>query len=353
MFENKRLILTVLALLVVGFSIEYISGVDGITTRDGQRLSGADYANIDSRNFMRSDRSKDKAYAVDTSKKRPFKLSGVKSNMGEYDANGPKAKGKLKKKKKKKKKKAKKKKPRTSDEYEVVVYEEAKRPESPVEEEADKDFGGSNGGADVQDEEDSIVYDEWAKRLLLRPDRSETIVFIREFQSGKIKADVFYRIVEEMYLKDITEFRSLAVLCAGAVPSMRSYNFLVKAFSEDTSPNIRSEATAELRDYNILQHLWIPRGIIAAPTEQNTVSATIAANAIDTASATYLTPQARTGEDSAPGVDSVFRNYFLALIPILETAIERYQSTPEVATPLTNALTRIQQLGVVAFNEEF
>lgn len=358
MFENKRLILSIAALVLVGFAIEFLKDMgDDLGARNSQRLGGSDYANIDSRNFVRTNRNNDKSYAVDTSKRRPFKLSGVDPNMGEYDANGPKAKGKgklKKKKKKKKKKKAKKKKGKASG-LEVIVYEESNKPEfEPYKEEGDDDSAGYTPIS--QEEEETSRYDEWAAKLLVRPDRIETLAFIREFQSGKIEPDTFYRLVDEMYAQDIAEFRSLAVLAAGAAPSLRSYNFLIVAYSEDTDSGVRSEATGELRDYNVLQHLWIPRSVISAIQSQSPASVSVAATAIDVASAAYLTPRASASNDeqpAAPAVRGEFKSYFVSLIPALEVAIERYKESPDVVTSLTNALNRIQQLDVVAINEEF
>jgi hypothetical protein len=335
----------------MGFGTEFLKGARDLDVQKGSRLESTDLSNIGDRNFLRSNLNQD-SYAVNTKKKRPFGLNNVKANMGKYETDKSKGKGKLKK-KKKKKKKAKKKTPKAkASELEVVVYEEEQRPKAQEKDNTSYENGGYTPFVDPEAEENS-EYDTWAKLLLVRPNRTETLNFIREYQSGKIKVETFFRLVNEMYANEISEFRSLAVLAAGSVPSLQSYNFLITAYRDDANPSVRSEANSELRDYQSLQFLWVPRNVISALQSQELTSVQIAANAIDKASASYLTPRARSEASEAPAISNEYKNYFLSMIPVLELAIERYKESPEVVSSLSSALSRIQQLEVVAFNEEF
>lgn len=362
MKQNKGLLLAIAAFILVGFGVEFIKGFQDLGTREGNRLEASDFANVGGRNFVRASRDGDNSYAVNTNKSG-FKLSGIENGMGEYDANGPKAKGKgkgkLKKKKKKKKKKAKKKSAKGTSEYAVEVYEERKRPDTNSSADSTNDNTGSYTPF-AEEENDTSEYDKWANLLLVRPDRSETLNFISEYQSARIQVATFYQLVNEMFAKDIDEFKSLAILAAGAAPSMQSYNFLTDVYTGDSASNIKSQASAELRDYNSMQYLWIPRSVLDNLQSQDPIRAQIAATSIDLASASYLTPRPSRAsssdtqaEPAAPGVRTEYKSYFTSMLPALELALERYRNSPEVATPLTNALNRIKQLDVVAFNEEF
>lgn len=372
MFENKRLIIVVGALIIVGFAVEFLKGLDDIGPRQANRIEAGDLADIDSRSFVRSNRDGDKRMARNGRRKGgAFKLSGLPENMGKYDANDPKkGKGKAtKKKKKKKKKKAKKKKSDKGPEIVVEVYgDDRERIQSPDPETISEPLGTFTPFDEDEESDISGQLADLQNRLLTRPDRAETIAFIRDYQSGKISPEDFYSIVDSMYSEEDEEFRDLAILSAGATPSLRSYNILATAFHDDASPNIRGQASTELRDYQSIQHLWIPRSVLASLDTQDQKSALLAANIINDASRNYLSNTTRdaasqepvdpntnpeepadntSGDEAHSANQARIQSFFQSLIPTLELAQIRFQQFPNVLGAIQSALSRIQQLEVV------
>ena len=59
MIENKKLIIAIGALVLLGFGIEFLKGEDELDIRQGQRLESSDFSKIGDRNFMRSDLNQD------------------------------------------------------------------------------------------------------------------------------------------------------------------------------------------------------------------------------------------------------------------------------------------------------
>jgi hypothetical protein len=268
--------------------------------------------------------------------------------------NAARAAGKEASKKKKKKKKA-----STAAEISTTKSKNNNYKDSDnnnVSDVANNNFTGGTGLVGAQntlnEQEDLRTKSEWERRLLSRPDRSETLKFIQAYQAGLVIDQDFYELTQKMYDQSRLEFKELAITAWGATPSIQSFTLLSNVGNNSNAGgSAASLANRELSGYESINLIWVTRAILIRNFDAVVVRT--AARVLDSSTQRYLTSETRT-PSSSPESEATTTNQtrtmttaetlrvFSGLIPVIENAIIRYGSDPEISEPLRAALTRIQ-----------
>ncbi len=108
-----------------------------------------------------------------------------------------------------------------------------------------------------------LSYDEWAAKLLNQPDPKLVQEFIEAYQSGKVSAEVFYKIVREMIADSREEMSSLGILAASHTPSYSSFVVLIEVLDNSSSSSAaKSRVETALNTYTQMSYLPILESII-------------------------------------------------------------------------------------------
>lgn len=366
---TKKQITVILVLLALGLGTEALKKFNLIGSKKPTGIESVNVAGMDVTPYYRGNQEND-VRPEKNQLKKAFTLAGIGSATegGKDFGKDTKKKADAKKKKKKKKKKAKAKELQTFDNFngQTDVYKEDEDSKKQSEDEVAAD-AGNPGAAIAQKPDDNVEnknsFEEWARRLLGRANKDEVNNFIREYQTGNISVQVFYQILQAMYDKNTDEFKSLSILAAGATPSALSFNFLVQAFidSGSNSSEVNSLVSSELRDYEILQHIWVANSALISTTDLQT--AYIAANAFNESTRRYLEVSNQNGATQNAGQrglrttisnrnpssnEEVALRYFQSYLGTLQSALSRYADEPQISDALNAAINRIQSQSVAA-----
>lgn len=189
--------------------------------------------------------------------------------------------------------------------FESPYKEETKKPEV-----NDEDISGlmnqAIGGGSLptvgpQDDSAYADLEEWKRRLLTRPDATETRRFIEAYNSHMVSAEIFYKIVAMMLEDSRPSMKELGVLCAGLTPSVLSFQLLAEITkTERSGSSLRSYAESFLDRYSDLNNLSVVKSIfVSPPSSYVTVQA---AKRFDTAANHYLA--STTTKSSAKAIKS-------------------------------------------------
>ena len=202
--------------------------------------------------------------------------------------------------------------------------------------------GSADASAENEDlsEKDARDLEEWRRILLSSPDRANTIEFTRAYQNGAISEVTFYTLVQLMYDQNSSDYQSLAVLAAGSVSSLRSFDFLVNVISNQGASLVASESQRELSEYASVNALTVLKQVLNARTEEEQ-KIFYATQALDKSTELNLVT------DNSSTVSTTLRQLFSSLIPSLENIISIYAQNSEIKTASEKALERIRAAGVV------
>lgn len=370
--ESKKLIIAVVLLAIFGLGTEALKKFNLIGSNKNSAIETVNIAGMDLTPYYRSNQ-KDDAQPEKQALKKAFSLAAVPTNLeGSLDlGKDKKAAGKQiakddKKKKKKKKKKVAKKKPEFDQTQKAAEVYAEKKNESKSDEE-ENNTAAANGAVNAaaatapENISTSDEFAKWSAKLLGSANKAAMMVFIREYQSGNVSVEVFYQILDAMYAQRSEEFKSLAVLGAGATPSLLSFQFLAEAYANSSSSRVSSEILVEVNDYTLLQHLWVANSALTAG--QNANAAYLAAIAFNESTNRYLSTSGSTNPSTSNGrlirTEMSNRNpssnattalrIYQGYLSNLQAAASRYANEPEIAQPLKSAIDRIQsQLQLVA-----
>lgn len=129
--------------------------------------------------------------------------------------------------------------------------------------------------------------EEWMRLLLAHPDLAETRIFLKDFQTHLVTADIFYKISQLMVADSRLEMKQLGVLCLGTTPSVLSFQLLAGVQKQERagSPE-RSQVEALLGQYGSLNRLPLIEKVLMGG---DTHSQTVAAQILDSAAKQFLT----------------------------------------------------------------
>jgi hypothetical protein len=347
--ENKRLYIVIISLILVAVAKQGLQGLN-IFSAGNKKPANLELAFVDSQPYYRNSSNDSNALIQ---RKSNFKLNGLGTSgqtVFNHDdpkaaANAKKAEGKVavKKKKKKKKKKAK----ASSEEdssYEYYATNDNKKSAAPNTNKKPEAQSFLPDANDTDKEDENLkTYEEWARKLLSRPDLKETTKFIQAFQSGLVPEEVFYDLVQKMYEQDRVDFKEQALLAFGSTPSLTSFVQLAEV--SNAANSVSNAADNKLRDYESLNLIWVLRSVFVQFNDGPALLA--AARSIDNSTARYLTevPTPTTESARTPSAEETHEKpifVFASMLPILEARLIQSQSTPGVGTHLQAAIDRIR-----------
>jgi hypothetical protein len=193
----------------------------------------------------------------------------------------------------------------------------------------------------------------WKSALLNSPSKENTTEFIRAFQKNEISEEIFYTLVQLMYEEGTAEYQSLAVIAAGSVSNIKSFDFFIAVLSDQRQGTpVAANAEGQLNEYSSLNSIFIVRQVLndRAEDEQKIF---YAAQAIDNSTETYLSTAANENGSASPNtISSSQRQLFAGFVPALENILSLYANNAQIVEPGKRALDRIKALTpVVAQNQ--
>lgn len=194
--------------------------------------------------------------------------------------------------------------------------------------------------------------DEWATKLLSRPDLNETKKFIEAYRMSTVSADIFYKIVNMMIEDSRAQMKDLGVLCAGMTPSVMSFQILAEIVrTTPTSDSLRQSADGFVNNYSDLNNLYVLERVLAAPS--TSYSTILAAQKLEASAQRYLSPelnkppadpsQAATAQHS----NSSYFQRFVSLLEGLQRSPDQEVSA-QATTTLTDLRNRLNPNGTPA-----
>ncbi|MEK6555564.1 MAG: hypothetical protein AABZ31_10015 [Bdellovibrionota bacterium] len=213
--------------------------------------------------------------------------------------------------------------------------------------------GGAAAAAQAKKDKESKDLEDWKKLLLSFPSRENTIDFIRAYQKNEISEETFYTVITAMYTEGGQEFQSLAVLAAGSVSNIKSFDFLISVLSDQSQGStVAANSERELHEYTSISSIFVVRQVFTSRYEDEQ-KVFYAAQAIDNSTETYLT--ANSNNPSAPVVQlsSVQKQIFASFVPALEKILDLYANNSQIADPGKRALERIKTIAPVVAQNQF
>lgn len=213
------------------------------------------------------------------------------------------------------------------DEVEKVVEQAKDEPKRNDEDEIDNAIAESLTTGEVapapkqQAEAKDNSADEWARRLLSRPDLNETKRFIDQYNTNQVSAEVFYKVVELMIEDPRADMRKLGVLAAGLTPSVMSFQLLANVIKSEKDPKVSAAANGYTANYMELGNLYVLERILKSGT--NGFAAVLAARNLELSAERYLkAPTTPTPGPSAQRTRSVstFQRFLTVLRPLTTIA---------------------------------
>jgi hypothetical protein len=269
------------------------------------------------------------------------------------DKDKKKDKDKDKKKKKKKKKTV----PGTGEDANknAAAKDESKEPKA---DDADADSGPMGPGPSyatgpTATDENKIpqTLEEWENYLMGSPDFNRVSRFIRYFQTGVVKSDVFYAVIEKMLSENDDKMNELAVMALGSTPSPMSFSDLVKVTHvEAISTRVRKQAQSYLNGYMNIQYIRVLSSVLGLDLDDNDEHYVRleAIRLMEVAAQYYLKGTTHTGGSGQPNQQSTtpspaVKNYFSSLAGTL-TRVSQNEPDSSVRSAAGQALTNLEEL---------
>lgn len=248
-------------------------------------------------------------------------------------------KKKEKEKKKKAKERAKKKKEKEDEEERLRLEalerqrledlqreEEKKREEEAVAKKAAPMSPPAAMGAPIapNDTDDPKTVREWEAYLMKEVDYERMARFVRLYQSGIVKADVFYPVIDSMLQDSRPKMRGLALVGLGSTPSSQSFRVLVEVQHNDADIGIRREAGSHVKHYAQIENLKFLGAVITAQGHSD--AALEALELIkSSAKANLRNPSTGPNEQGGPGAlaSTSMARRFTQFLPMLSQTATR------------------------------
>ncbi len=244
---------------------------------------------------------------------------------------------------------------------EAKAKEEAKLKKIKVVEKADSDAGPSQAyegtvlGATppppvanqaARDPQKSS-YDEWARKLLSRPDFKLTSLLIEYYQTDRISDQTFFRLVRDMIGDSRPQMRSLGVMAAGKTPSPQSFVILAQVQKEEPfGSDLRKKAETHLDTYVSITYLPVLEAIFSQSQGESVFALILATEKLDQAATLFLDDgkQAANEPPRASRVRSLATTRtFERFLGLLERVVKGNTDTSAVAVA-QQTLTRLREL---------
>lgn len=184
--------------------------------------------------------------------------------------------------------------------------------------------------------------EEWVAFLSPSPDFEKTAKFVKLFQNGALKSDIYYEVVAAMLEDERLKMRELGVMALGSTPSVRSFTMLADFSAIEQGTSAKTQASSYMRMYTRLEYLQHLAGTFNAGSTEATMQAL---KELELAATIHLKGGGGTGpteQDTTPRAPaSNVQRYFTQVIgPLTELA----QSTqnPAVRSTANATLQAIQ-----------
>ncbi|MES2963541.1 MAG: hypothetical protein V4760_06595 [Bdellovibrionota bacterium] len=345
MDRSRYFILLALGVLL-GASIEYMKDVDPQTAKiarlarlehlmDGGKV---EYLPISKRSALKTKTIHGEVAGLDASPAEPKSETVLTPPKKEDDAKKKKDEKKKKDDKKKKKKK-------------TIKGKGDAKPEGDDSSDDDGDEsaamspatggGGRSAIGAIDPNKDPETVEEWVAFLMGAPDFEKTAKFVKLYQNGAIKPEIFYEVVATMIEDDREKMRELAVNALGSTPSVSSFMMLsdfIVAEPGITKP--KTQALSYAKWYTRLEYLQF---LVGAFKSGNAEASMQALHQINVAVSIHYkggvstdpTEQDTTPRAPASNVQRYFAPVAAAVLTLSQTStVQRVRD--EAATTLAN-----------------
>lgn len=276
------------------------------------------------------------------------KAAALKKAEDEKKKAEEKKKADEKKKKKKKKKK------------EQTTEAQPQQPASDESEEKKKGFGDDGFGAPAAGaaevgagiagfnaERMPQTIQEWEAYLMKDVDYERLSTFIKAHQSGLVKDEVFYAVIDAMFDDSRPKVRQMGITALGANPSQRSFQMLVDVMNHDSSKEVKSQADATLKTYARVENLRILVTVISGTDAAQTIEALtllrLSAQAHLRVAQTQPQTQTTGQIDARTSAAVKSTKYFRPFVPALST-IARTSSDAGVRSIANQTLSELESM---------
>ncbi len=161
--------------------------------------------------------------------------------------------------------------------------------------------------------------EEWMRKLLSRPNLTETKRFIDHYNKALVSAEVFYKVVNAMLADSRAQMKQLGVLCLGSTPSVLSFQMLAQVIkSERSGTPPQKDAEGFIEKYKEIARLTLLERILRAST--GSFSTVLATKTLEASATKNLTAQAQQQPPPPGGAAAPVRNYtanYQRFVPIL------------------------------------
>lgn len=195
-----------------------------------------------------------------------------------------------------------------------------------------------NDAAETEQEKLSKELEKWKALLLERASQEKTTDFIRAFQSGEIKDTTFYTLIELMYDEATFEFQSLAVLAAGSVSNLRSFDFLASVVADQSQGSfVSSQAQKEINEYKVISAVNVLKQVFISRVEDE-LKVLLAIQAFENATEIYF---------SADQATEAQKQIFASFVAPVESILSLYTQNSEIKQASEKSLERIKPFATV------
>lgn len=183
---------------------------------------------------------------------------------------------------------------------------------------------------------------EWEAYLMKEANYERMAKFVKLFQTGSIKGEVFYPVVEAMLQDSRPRIRSLAVAGLSSTPSEQSFTTLFNA-RNDADTGVRKDAQSAIAQYSHLQNLKFLMAVITGQNESDAVIEGMHLLRISAETNIKLYSAAHTqGSGRTPATAALTRYYTPFLTALRHTASQSHDSN--IRTTATQTLTELQSV---------
>jgi hypothetical protein len=198
-----------------------------------------------------------------------------------------------------------------------------------------------------------VTLEQWQAYVLSSPDFTRTSFMIQMYQTGVLKADVYFVVAGQMSVDPRDKMRELGVMALGATPSSRSFTLLIGVLDNTREvTRTKSQAKTYLKLYTQVQNLKTLSLVLAQDSDPHVT--TQALILLQLAAQTYIkqtnehistTPPGGTGTPADPRSPAATptSRYFDPFLSIL-TQLEHGSHDTSVRTSAGQALIQLHTL---------
>ena len=249
----------------------------------------------------------------------------------------------------KKKKKKKKKKKEAAGEVPQDQTEESEEKPTDDEAAAPAEVAGAGPGAgpaapQAINDGNPHTFEEWKAFLLAQPNFDRLSKFIREFQTGNMKAEVFYKVVDALLADPRIKMKEYGVIALAGTPSTRSFSGLVNVLHSESDDRVRGQADGYLKMYGQPKNLRFLANVIASNSKSATQMEAI--RIIKSSAESYAQqPQVDpTSTEPRASHTGTMSRYYEPLVELLDQASRNGQTDGNVRAAAAETLASLQAI---------